>query len=86
VPFLPVLPPLHAAHDQAAHPAPQSSPSPSNPKSQIQNPQSDHPRRAVPTTFSPIINDEANILASIARGDRTLPDLAEEHATTVTAL
>ena len=92
VPFLPTLPPLHAAHDQAAHPAPQSSPSPSNPKSQIQNPQSEtpdapsHGRRQVPTTFSPIINDEANILASIARGDRTLPDLAEEHATTVTAL
>jgi hypothetical protein len=92
VPFLPTLPPLHAAHDQAAHPAPQSSPSPSNPKSQIQNPQSEAPdspspgRRQVPTTFNPIINDEANILASIARGDRTLPDLAEEHATTVTAL
>jgi hypothetical protein len=86
VPCLPTLPPLHAAHDQAAHAAPQSSPSSSNPKSQIQNPQSDHPRRAVPLTFNPIINDEANILAAIARGDRTIPDLAEEHATTITAL
>ena len=71
---------------------PLPSPSPSNPKSQIQNPQSEapdapsHGRRQVPTTFSPIINDEANILAAIARGDRTIPDLAEEHATTVTAL
>ncbi len=66
------------------------SPSPFNPQSQIQNPQSEAPgsppRRAVPLTFNPIINDEANILAAIARGDRTLPDLAEEHGTTVTAL
>ena len=67
-----------------ADPSPASS-SESNPNSQIQNPKSSA-RRAVPTTFNPIINDEANILASIARGDRTLPDLAEEHGTTVTAL
>jgi hypothetical protein len=69
-----------------------ASSSDSNPKSQIQNPKSetsDAPspgRCQVPTTFSPIINDEANILAAISRGDRTIPDLAEEHGTTVTAL
>lgn len=43
------------------------------------------PRRAVPLTFSPIINDEANILCHIARGDFTLAELAIKYETTVSA-
>jgi hypothetical protein len=42
-------------------------------------------RRPVPLTFSPIINDEANILSAIARGESAIPDMAERYKTTVTA-
>ncbi len=43
------------------------------------------PRRAVPLTFNPIINDEMNILAALSRGDSTIPELVEQYGTTMPA-
>jgi hypothetical protein len=75
-----------AASASASHAA--APPPSSNQKTQIQNPQSDDgphvpARRQVPLIFDPIINDEANILCHIARGDLTLAELAIKYETTV---